>query len=96
MIARIARRDAWREHARDALVAKLRRTWRWPRATLVENAGRAVSWAVLTGSLAGMIQWNFPDRRLLRLAVRPTFTGFYLLVNALGRLLDWAERRVVP
>jgi SAM-dependent methyltransferase len=67
----------------------------WEDVSVVENGGRAVSWATLTGSLAGMIQWNLPDRRLLRLGVRPVFTGFYLLVNALGSLLDWTERRYV-
>jgi SAM-dependent methyltransferase len=67
----------------------------WNDVSVVENGGRAVSWATLTGSLAGMIQWNLPDRRRLRLGVRPVFTGFYLLVNALGFLLDWAERRYV-
>ena len=56
----------------------------WDDVTVVENGGRAVSWATLTGSLAGMIQWNLPDRRRLRLGVRPAFTGFYLLVNAAG------------
>jgi SAM-dependent methyltransferase len=65
----------------------------WDDVTVVENGGRAVSWATLTGSLAGMIQWNLPERRLLRLAVRPLFTGFYLLVNAAGLLLDLAEQR---
>jgi SAM-dependent methyltransferase len=67
----------------------------WDEVTVVENGGRAVSWATLTGSLAGMIQWNLPDRRLLRLGVRPAFTAFYLLVNAAGFLLDLAERRFV-
>lgn len=67
----------------------------WDEVTVVENGGRAVSWATLTGSLAGMIQWNLPDRRLLRLGVRPAFTAFYLLVNAAGFLLDLAERRLV-
>jgi hypothetical protein len=61
---------------------------------VVENGGRAVSWATLTGSLAGMIQWNLPDRRLLRIGVRPAFIGFYFLVNAIGFLLDWAEQRL--
>jgi len=65
----------------------------WDEVTVVENGGRAVSWATLTGSLAGMIQWNLPDRRLLRLGVRPLFTGFYLLVNGVGFLLDRVERR---
>jgi SAM-dependent methyltransferase len=67
----------------------------WGDVTVIENGGRAVSWATLTGSLAGMIQWNLPDRRLLRIGVRPVFIGFYLLVNAIGFLLDWAERRSV-
>jgi SAM-dependent methyltransferase len=66
---------------------------RWEDVTVIENGGRAVSWATLTGSLAGMIQWNLPDRPLLRIGVRPVFTGFYLLVNVLGLLLDWIERR---
>ena len=65
----------------------------WSDVTVVENGGRAVSWATLTGSLAGMIQWNLPDRRLLRLAVRPLFAGFYLVVNVAGLLLDRAEQR---
>jgi SAM-dependent methyltransferase len=65
----------------------------WEGVTVIENGGRAVSWATLTGSLAGMIQWNLPDRRLLRIGVRPVFTGFYLLVNALGLLLDRIEQR---
>jgi SAM-dependent methyltransferase len=65
----------------------------WDDVTVVENGGRAVSWATLTGSLAGLIQWNLPDRRRLRLGVRPAFTGFYLLVNGAGLLLDRAERR---
>jgi SAM-dependent methyltransferase len=67
----------------------------WDDVTVVENGGRAVSWATLTGSLAGIIQWNLPDHRLLRLGVRPVFTGFYLVVNALGFLLDRVERRYV-
>jgi len=65
----------------------------WDDVTVVENGGRAVSWATLTGSLAGMIQWNLPDRRGLRLGLRPVFAGFYLLVNGVGLMLDRVERR---
>jgi SAM-dependent methyltransferase len=65
----------------------------WDDVRVVENGGRAVSWATLTGSLAGMLQWNLPDRGVLRHALRPAFTGFYLLVNGAGVALDRAERR---
>jgi hypothetical protein len=65
----------------------------WEDVTVVENGGRAVAWATLTGSLAGMIQWNLPERPLLRQALRPAFAGFYVLVNGAGLLLDRAERR---
>ena len=65
----------------------------WDDVRIVENGGRAVSWATLTGSLAGLVQWNLPERRPLRLAARPLFTGLYLLVNGAGALLDRAERR---
>jgi SAM-dependent methyltransferase len=74
-------------------LARLFATWEDVRT--VENGGRAVAWATLTGSLAGMIQWNLPKRRLLRRALSPVFAGVYLLVNGAGFVLDRAERRYV-
>jgi SAM-dependent methyltransferase len=65
----------------------------WEDVRVVENGGRAVSWATLTGSLAGMIQWNLPERGVARHGLRPLFPAFYLLVNGAGSLLDRAERR---
>ena len=65
----------------------------WTEVSVIENGGRAVAWSTLTASFAGMIQWNLPDRTLLRHAVRPVFTGFYLLVNGTGVVLDRIERR---
>jgi SAM-dependent methyltransferase len=65
----------------------------WEDVSIVENGGRAVAWATLTGSLAGMVQWNLPERPILRRALRPAFVAFYLLVNGTGLLLDYAERR---
>jgi SAM-dependent methyltransferase len=67
----------------------------WEEVTVVENGGRAVSWATLTGSLANMVEWQLPPRPNLRRLLHPAFSGFYLLVNALGGLLDHAERRYV-
>jgi SAM-dependent methyltransferase len=65
----------------------------WEDVTIVENGGRAVSWATLTGSIASMGEWHVPDRLKLRRLFRPAFSGVYLLVNGVGLLLDRAERR---
>jgi SAM-dependent methyltransferase len=67
----------------------------WDDVTVVENGGRAVSWATTTGSLAGMIQWNLPERRVLRGLLRPAFAAIYLTVNGVGAVLDRLERRYV-
>ena len=60
---------------------------------MVENGGRAVAWATLTGSIASMAEWHVPERLRLRQALRPAFAGLYLLVNGVGFTLDRAERR---
>jgi SAM-dependent methyltransferase len=67
----------------------------WDEVAVVENGGRAVSWATLTGSLVNMLEWQVPERRNLRRLLHPAFSGIYLLVNGLGALLDHAERRYV-
>jgi SAM-dependent methyltransferase len=65
----------------------------WEDVTVVENGGRAVSWATLTGLIASMAESHVPERFRLRRALHPTFAGFYLLVNGVGFVLDRAERR---
>ena len=65
----------------------------WDDVRLVENGGRAVAWATLSGSIATMAEWHVPERLQLRRAVRPAFAGLYLLVNGVGFMLDRAERR---
>ena len=65
----------------------------WDEVTVVENGGRAVAWATLTGSIASMAEWHVPERLRLRQALRPAFAGLYLLVNGIGFTLDRAERR---
>jgi SAM-dependent methyltransferase len=67
----------------------------WDDVAVVENGGRAVSWATTTGSLAGMIQWNLPERRVVRGLLRPAFAAFYLAVNGVGAVLDRLEDRCV-
>lgn len=65
----------------------------WEDVTLVENGGRAVSWATLTGQIASMAEWHVPERLGARRALHPAFAGLYLLVNGVGFVLDRAERR---
>ena len=66
----------------------------WEDVTLVENGGRAVSWATLTGLIASMAEWHVPERLGIRRAVHPAFAGLYLLVNGVGFVLDRVERRL--
>jgi SAM-dependent methyltransferase len=66
----------------------------WEEVTIVENGGRAVSWATLTGLIASMGEWHVPERLNLRRLLRPAFSGLYLVVNGVGLLLDGAERRL--
>jgi SAM-dependent methyltransferase len=65
----------------------------WENVTVVENGGRAVSWATLTGSIASMGEWHVPERLYLRRLLRPVFAGAYLVINGLGLALDRTERR---
>ncbi len=65
----------------------------WEDVSVVENGGRAVAWATLTGSLAHMIEWHVPEQLALRRLLHPAFTAIYLMVNAAGIGLDRAERR---
>jgi SAM-dependent methyltransferase len=65
----------------------------WDDVTVVENGGRAVSWATLTGLIASMGEHHVPERLRLRRVLRPAFAGVYLLVNGLGLALDRAEGR---
>lgn len=66
----------------------------WEDVSVIENGGRAVAWATLTGSLAQMVEWHIPERRTLRRLLRPPFAGFYLVLNGVGGLLDRLERRL--
>jgi SAM-dependent methyltransferase len=61
----------------------------WDEVTLVENGGRAVAWATLTGQLVSMAEHHVPRR-----ALHPAFAGLYLALNGIGFALDRAERRL--
>jgi SAM-dependent methyltransferase len=66
----------------------------WEEVMLVENGGRAVSWATLTGLIVSMAESHVPERARLRRALHAGFAGLYLLVNGVGSLLDRTERRL--
>jgi SAM-dependent methyltransferase len=66
----------------------------WDEVTLVENGGRAVAWATLTGQLVSMAEYHVPERAPLRRALHPAFAGLYLAVNGIGFALDRTERRL--
>jgi SAM-dependent methyltransferase len=65
----------------------------WEDVSVVENGGRAVSWATLTGSMGHMLEWHVPEQLALRRLLQPVFAAFYLMVNAAGLILDRGERR---
>jgi len=65
----------------------------WDEVTVIENGGRAVSWATLSALIVSMGEWHVPERFQLRRALHPAFAGLYLLVNGVGVVLDRVERR---
>lgn len=65
----------------------------WEDVSVVENGGRVISWATLTGSLVHMIEWHVPERFALRQLSHPVFSALYLALNGAGIVLDRVERR---
>jgi SAM-dependent methyltransferase len=65
----------------------------WDDVVVLENGGRAVSWATLTGLIASMGEYHVPHRLQLRRLAHPAFAALYLAINGLGFLLDRAEQR---
>jgi SAM-dependent methyltransferase len=59
----------------------------WEDVRVVENGGRAVAWATLTGTLLERARFQLPR------AVRPLFAPLYVALNVVGALLDALERR---
>jgi SAM-dependent methyltransferase len=62
----------------------------WQAVDVKENGGRAITWAVLTGSLLYGLEQRVTHRPVLRLA-RPAFLASYALLNAFGAVLERAE-----
>jgi SAM-dependent methyltransferase len=66
----------------------------WENVTVVENGGKAVSWATLTGLIASMGEYHIPQSLQLQRLIHPGFAGLYLVINGLGFLLDRVEQRL--
>jgi SAM-dependent methyltransferase len=62
----------------------------WEDVEVVENGGRAVSWALLTGHLLYLRERAL--RRRVRTLAAPLFKLAYLTINALGALADRGMR----
>ena len=63
----------------------------WDRARVIENGGRGVTWATLTGRVVQLRQKSLPI--WLRALTRPVFAGVYAAVNGIGALIERGERR---
>jgi SAM-dependent methyltransferase len=61
----------------------------WEDVEVVENGGRAVAWATLTGSMLELLRTRTTHRQRV---LEPAFGAAYLLLNGGGALLDRAER----
>jgi SAM-dependent methyltransferase len=64
----------------------------WDDVVVVENGGRAVSWALLTGTLLRACEEELGGR-IPRAAVQASFAPAYVCLNVVGALLDAVERR---
>lgn len=64
----------------------------WEDVRVIENGGRAVAWALLTGTLVGACEEAL-GRRLPRRVARAAFAPAYVCLNGVGAMLDAVERR---
>jgi SAM-dependent methyltransferase len=65
----------------------------WDDVLVVENGGRAASWALLTGSMLRLGEENLVRAGVGWRAVRTAFAAGYVALNAVAVQLDRVERR---
>jgi SAM-dependent methyltransferase len=65
----------------------------WDDVLVIENGGRVVAWATLTGSILERGRARVPPVTGLRHAARAAFSLLYLGLNGLASVLDALERR---
>jgi SAM-dependent methyltransferase len=66
----------------------------WDDVLVIENGGRAASWALLTGGILKLGEENLIRRGAPWRAVRGTFAAGYLALNSIALQLDRIERRM--
>jgi SAM-dependent methyltransferase len=65
----------------------------WADVRVLEQGGRGVAWATLTGSLLHRAEARLGSVRPARRPVRAVFAALYLLVNGVGWCFELLERR---
>jgi SAM-dependent methyltransferase len=65
----------------------------WKDAAVVENGGRIVAWATLTGMLLERVRVRIPDIRGLGRAAHLPFAAVYTVVNGIAFVLDKLDER---
>ncbi len=65
----------------------------WEDVRVVENGGRIVAWATLTGTILERARSRIPDARGLGGAARALFAPLYVALNGAASLLDTLEER---
>jgi SAM-dependent methyltransferase len=68
----------------------------WEQVRVIENGGRAVAWATLTGTILERGRVRIPPIAGVRPAARAAFSLLYLALNGLASVLDALERRSAP
>lgn len=63
----------------------------WDHVRVVENGGRGVAWATLSGRVIHLTKRSLPG--WLRRLTSPLFAAAYVVVNAIGALIERGERR---
>ena len=66
----------------------------WDDVRVVENGGRAVAWATLTGSMLERLRWSVPDAAGVGRALRAgAFPAAYVALNACAALAERIEEK---
>ena len=65
----------------------------WDDVEVVENGGRGVTWATVTGDTVDLLEQGLVRRLPAARVTRPVFAATYLAINAIGAQIERAERR---
>jgi SAM-dependent methyltransferase len=65
----------------------------WDDVEVVENGGRGVTWATVTGDTVDLLEQGLVRRIPAAKVTRPAFAATYLAINLIGAQIERAERR---